>query len=101
MNKVLVYSCGLYICWGNCFTCIDWLVLMNTFLYQFAPESRIDLLRTCAPTLKRLEVRAIPKEQDLCLQLPNLECLTLDQGIDLVNLGRLICLYMFTSTYRL
>ncbi|OPL21446.1 hypothetical protein AM593_06257, partial [Mytilus galloprovincialis] len=56
-------------------------------LIKFTPSSRVDILRTCSSTLTKLEVRAIPKEQALCLELPKLESLTLDQGIDLVELG--------------
>ncbi|XP_071153754.1 uncharacterized protein [Mytilus edulis] len=55
-------------------------------LIKFTPSSRVDILKTCSSTLTKLEVRAIPKEQALCLELPKLESLTLDQGIDLVEL---------------
>lgn len=63
---------------------IEHLKLNN--LIKFTPASRVDVLRTCSKTLTKLEVRAIPKETEICLELPNLECLTLDQGIDLLKL---------------
>lgn len=63
---------------------IEHLKLNN--LIKFTPSSRVDILQTCSQTLTKLEVRAIPKETELCLQLPHLESLTLDQGIDLFKL---------------
>lgn len=55
-------------------------------LPKFTPELRMDLLKQSEETLEVLEVRAIPGEGELSLQLSRLKSLTLDQGIHLSKL---------------
>lgn len=55
-------------------------------LPKFTPELRMELLKQCENTLEVLEVRAIPGEAELSLQLSRLRSLTLDQGIHLSKL---------------
>ncbi|XP_048761018.2 uncharacterized protein LOC125670101 [Ostrea edulis] len=63
---------------------IQHLTLNN--LPKFTPSLRMELLRQCEKSLEVLEVRAIPGEINLSLQLTQLKCLTLDQGIHLSTL---------------
>ncbi|KAJ8305981.1 hypothetical protein KUTeg_016526 [Tegillarca granosa] len=63
---------------------IQHLVLNN--LAKFDPTLRLDFLKQCESSLKNLEVRAIPGEKEVILDLRNLESLTLDQGIHLGQL---------------
>lgn len=55
-------------------------------LPKLIPCERQALLKQCENTLQILEVRAIPGEKYLCLQLKKLHSLTLDQGIHLADL---------------
>nr|XP_022318735.1 uncharacterized protein LOC111121662 isoform X1 [Crassostrea virginica] len=55
-------------------------------LPKFSPELRMALLKKCERTLEVLEVRAIPGEVNLSLELTSLKSLTLDQGIHLSDL---------------
>ncbi|XP_033738204.1 uncharacterized protein LOC117325826 [Pecten maximus] len=55
-------------------------------LPKFVPSQRLTLLKACENTLTVLELRAIPGETNLVLQLRNLESLTLDQGLYLLHL---------------
>lgn len=55
-------------------------------LPKFVPNERLTLLKACEATLTVLDLRAIPGETNLVLQLRNLESLTLDQGLYLIHL---------------
>ncbi|XP_060598636.1 uncharacterized protein LOC132752340 [Ruditapes philippinarum] len=64
--------------------CVHHLTLNN--LPKLTPEKRELILQQCVESLRILEVRAIPGETFLRLQLQNLTSLTLDQGIHLASL---------------
>ncbi|XP_060077676.1 uncharacterized protein LOC132557196 [Ylistrum balloti] len=55
-------------------------------LPKFVPNQRLTLLKACEDMLTVLDLRAIPGETNLVLQLKNLESLTLDQGLYLLHL---------------
>ncbi|XP_021341597.1 F-box/LRR-repeat protein 15-like isoform X2 [Mizuhopecten yessoensis] len=55
-------------------------------LPKFVPNQRMTLLKACEDTLTVLDLRAIPGETNLVIQLKNLESLTLDQGLYLDRL---------------
>lgn len=55
----------------------------------------MDLLKQSEETLEVLEVRAIPGEGELSLQLSRLKSLTLDQGIHLSKLCKFNFFFKF------
>ncbi|XP_062607969.1 uncharacterized protein LOC134269772 [Saccostrea cucullata] len=65
-------------------TRIHHLTLNN--LPKFTPALRRELLKECEGSLEILEVRAIPGEINLSVELSQLQSLTLDQGIHLSTL---------------